>query len=141
MRIDTFIERRWQPEEKLYWFTSISTKREDGWCNCLYIHFAKEDFPWLNSPPLVESSWSKSKKRFDYNNCNIADLDWHCGITFYEERFLPDSARTYVKAGADYQHLYDEDYRREDSGELLLRHDAVLLAKEFDEMNTSLSTR
>lgn len=141
MEIDTFIERAWRPEERLYWFTSISHKRMDGWTNCLYLHFAKEDFPWLNSPPMVESSWTKSKKRFDYNNCNIADLDWHGGITFYEERFLPDSNRTYVKAGCDYQHLYDDNYRLDDNGELLLKNDAVLLMKEFDEMNTRLSMR
>lgn len=141
MRIDTFTERHWRPEGKLYWFSAMSFKREDGWCNCLYIHFFKDDFPWLNSPPLVDSSWTKSKKRFEYSNCNVAELDWHWGITFYEEISNPEHGRTKVKAGADYQHLHDDDYRSQDSGELILKNDAIFLAKQFDAMNERLSKR
>lgn len=140
MEIKTIIERRWI-QDRLYWFSSSSFKLGDGWGNFLYINFFKEDFPWLSSPGLIDCSWRKSGKRFEYNNCDIATLDWHCGLTFYEEVFCPETGRTRVRAGADYQHLYDEDYQRGDNGELILKHDAPLIAMQFERMNERLSNK
>ena len=122
----TIITRRKEYVEDKVYFTTKSFYLESSietilpWSNCLYIHFCKEDFPGLRHPKLVDG-WVKSQKRFDYDDCDIADLDWHCGITFYEEVKNLENGKVYVKAGCDFRHYGDDWYQKEDRGEMILK--------------------
>lgn len=108
MKIDTITTRTVRIPGEKFWFEAISSQEGTKWFNCLYIKYVKEDFPDLKHAPVIDCDWSwMNGKRFDYNEAAIAKLDWHCGITFYEETFLPLHNKTIVKAGCDYQHLYD----------------------------------
>jgi hypothetical protein len=132
--MDKIITRRKRFYDQKVTFESVAFKNGDTWFNTLYIRFAKEDFHNLNYPSLVECDWAGMKKRFAYNSCDVANLDWHCGITFYEETYDPQYEKTYIKAGCDFNHLYDEDYCREDCGELLLGHVIDNLLGQFVEI-------
>jgi hypothetical protein len=44
----------------------------------------------------------------DYYSCPLANVDFHCGITYYEKSGYSRGHRC-VEAGCDYQHNYDED--------------------------------
>lgn len=130
------ITRRKMFSEHKFYITTNSFKSGDSWHNCLYIHFAKEDFPKLKYPELVknDSPWMTNiKKRFDYSSGDLASLDWHWGITFYEEMYSLEREKTYVKAGCDFQHLYDEEYMRADCGKGILECHGEVIAKEFIE--------
>lgn len=39
----------------------------------------------------------------------INNLDWHCGITFYEKRGGIDGEPLWIKIGCDYNHYWDEE--------------------------------
>lgn len=130
----TIITRRKEfPEHKIF-FTTQSFKHDCSvdpdlpWNNCLYIHLRKSDYPQLNYPQLTKDGY------FDYYNSDLGGLDWHWGITFYEEMKNISNQEIYVKAGCDYLHLYDDDYRREDCGEMLLKYNSEKLLKEFLEI-------
>lgn len=129
------IERRLHFENEKFWITSSSFKLTDSiWGNCLYLHFAKEDFPAIQSPPLVDCAWfRKNGKRFDYDESPLNALAFHGGITFYEEDKSIESGRTIVKVGCDYQHLYDDHYQTADHGREILERDGRSLAEEFKE--------
>ncbi len=87
----------------------------------------------VKSPNLVESDWfGKNRKRFCYEDSVLNELDFHGGITFYQETFDPETGKTTVKVGCDYQHFGDEHYQEEDFGELLLNADGVLLVNQFE---------
>jgi phage RecT family recombinase len=67
-----------------------------------------------------------------YYEADIAKLDWHCGITFYEETSLLNHAgRTIVKAGCDFQHLYDDHYMTEDYGQRIIDRCVPGLKNQF----------
>lgn len=137
--MQTYIERKWLPENRSYWFTTTSFRLGSEWVNCLYINFMKDEFPWLRPAKLVESNLLTNSKVFDYGNCSVAELSWHCGMTFYEEVMILRTNKILVKAGADYQHLYDDFYRKSDCGELILKNDAPIIMRGFDQMNAMLS--
>jgi hypothetical protein len=118
------------PDQK-FWFEAISFKVDypadmsNGlgfkWFNCLYIKYVKEDFPNIKGP--INGS---------YYEADIAKLDWHCGITFYEETSLLNHAgRTIVKAGCDFQHLYDDHYMTEDYGQRIIDRCVPGLKNQF----------
>lgn len=135
MEINKIIERRIKYQtldNKRIW---ISTKSFQPygleWSNCLYIEFIKEDFPQLKYPCLNDCDYSSSGKIFDYFNCSLASLDWHGGITFYEECFNNEMRKTVVRAGCDYQHLWDEAYRSRDYGDEIIQSDGICIMDEF----------
>lgn len=102
------------------------------WSNCLYISIIKEDFPLLKFPKWIlkdpEISWDKDK--FDYFRCDLAELNWHWGITFYEEKII--EGKTIVTAGCDYQHLHDERvYGIEDCGKHILLSHGKEIVEQF----------
>lgn len=132
MKIEKFIERRLRVEGQKFWFTSMAAQSDyDGkWSNCLYINFVKEDFPSLSYPALIKG-WREGQERFDYNHCDIAEMDWHCGITFYQETYNPEYKKTMVKAGCDFQHLYDDHWREDDHGKQVLERYTPLLTNQF----------
>lgn len=128
------ITRHRRVEGQKFWFTANSSYSGHsflGWQNCLYLHFFKEDFPFIESPPLVDCAWMRRNKRFDYYQSVLAELSWHGGITFYQETTDAEYGRTMVKVGCDYQHYMDEAYQAQDFGAELLESDAVVLEKEF----------
>src|SRR5690348_7107730 len=102
--ITKVITRRRLFKDKKYWFTSNAIKSTyDGkWSNTLYLHFAKEDFPMIQSPNLIPCGWGNLKQRFDYGESILNGLDFHKGITFYEETRIMDLEKTFVKVGCDY---------------------------------------
>lgn len=129
------ITRRKTFENKKFWISTNSSEAYAGnWQNCLYLHFAKEDFPLVKSPPLVECDWTVSKKRFDYYQSVLSELDWHGGITFYEETLHVENGRTYVKAGCDYSHYRDDAYMSGDYGKSILEIDGEEIAREFEKL-------
>lgn len=101
------------------------------WYNCIYITFRKEDYPNLKYPETREGYFKKEELSFNYDDCDLANLDWHRGITYYSEvQHLPNN-EIIVKAGADYQHLCDDHYQLEDNGESILEANADKLYKQF----------
>ena len=44
---------------------------------------------------------------YHYADSALADLEWHCGITYYDLVCAVPGHRV-LKAGCDYQHLYDD---------------------------------
>lgn len=106
------------------------------WSNCLYMSFIKEEHPELKYPALVDCSFfgRLQPKRFEYDECDLAELPWHGGITFYQEKYDPEMQKTIVKAGCDYMHYGDEEWMKEDYGEKLLKEEAPRIAQAFVEM-------
>lgn len=119
---------------KKYYITTNSFKEGEKWFNCLYLHFCKEDFPDLVYPKIVETELKHWPKRFAYERSDVASLGWHCGCTFYEETFIVESGRTYVKVGCDYRHLYDDRYMENDHGLDIINSDGKLIAEEFEQL-------
>ena len=119
---------------KKYWCTSNSMETgftspfSPKWSNTFYIHFCKDDFPKLDFPIFQDG-------RFSYMCDNdIASLPFHKGITFYEETKHIESGKTYVKAGCDFQHLYDEEYWNDDNGEVILKDWSDIVGKAFERL-------
>lgn len=134
MEMVEFTERILRPNGRKFWLSVKSGEQYGGqWMNCLYLHFAKEDFPMLKSPPLVDCDWyGKKGKRFDYGESPLNEIEFHGGITFYEETYLPEAERTIVKVGCDYQHWGDDHYRARDYGRDLIESDALSVMKDFE---------
>ena len=67
--------------DQKFWFTSqaheISDEFETKFSNTLYIHFKKSDFPMLRYPKTKTAPWNQNLQLFDYNDCDLATLDWH----------------------------------------------------------------
>ena len=127
MDVELITRRKNYYEDKV-WFHTNSFKSGDNWFNTIYINFCKDDYPNLKYPELI-NGFREGEKRFDYSNCDLANLDWHCGLTFYEETLLLETGKTYIKAGADYQHIYDDDYMKKDCGEAILMSSEGLIGQ------------
>jgi hypothetical protein len=133
------IHRQLRIKDKKFFIETISQKWIETsyrkWGNCLYLRFCKEDFPNLTYPKLVENTWGHGPpKRFEYTEGDLNSLDWHGGITFYEEIIVADSGRTMVKVGCDYSHYMDDCYMEADCGKSILEIDGKQIAKEFEEL-------
>ena len=114
--------------------------RSRSWNNCLYLEFVKEKFPDFNYPKLVDG-WIEGTKRFDYYESSFADVDFHGGITYYSEKYLPDAGFTLVRIGCDYQHLWDDHYRQADNGQKILNEDSGEAFDSFIEVYESKGGR
>ncbi|MBO9667848.1 MAG: hypothetical protein J7501_13675 [Bdellovibrio sp.] len=138
--ISQITTRTHRPPGRKFWITANSM-RLDGlskWSNCLYLHFVKEDFPQIDSPKLVAQLWAGGKQCFEYSKSVLNQLDFHGGITFYEEIKSIETGRTIVKVGCDYQHIYDDHYMTADHGEKILRVDGMTLIEQFEELGRKL---
>jgi hypothetical protein len=61
---------------------------------------------WL---PPQDLSDAPGRVHYQYSyDTPVADLNWHCGITFYEKLHGFDGAQRVIKAGCDYSHYWDE---------------------------------
>lgn len=92
------------------WNKYDEDRNPDGvWC--FYLHLLVEQFPVELHPDLT-----RPKKTLDYGTtlqpyaeC-LEGLDWHSGMTFYEVSKFAEPFRT-IKAGCDFNHLWDEGQR------------------------------
>lgn len=145
MHTEVLVRRKKYPEHKL----TVETKSIKGkgfsslgigpWNNCVYLIFVKSDFPNIGYPEKKVNDtgiMKRQKYNFDYFNCDLAELGWHGGITYYQERLDVESDLIVVTAGADYQHYGDEHYQDDDNGLMILNNVADELVKEFLELNT-----
>ena len=49
------------------------------------------------------------RARYDYNRPHILnEIDWHCGLTYYEKVHGFDGESQTIKVGCDYGHAYDQ---------------------------------
>ena len=83
---------------------------KDNWA--FYIYLIERQCPvdyweaiWLE-PKRERGGWLN----YPYYACPLADLEWHCGMTWYSKENGPDEEFGIVKAGCDYGHLWDEGY-------------------------------
>lgn len=94
-------------------YDSEWSQRKIDWCHYIYIQLdqlpedSREGF-WLK-PRQAELPVSKRNfVSYDYFDSPISGLTWHGGITFYEKRGGVDGESRMIKAGCDYQHLWDD---------------------------------
>jgi len=76
---------------------------------CFYLHLLVEQFPeryhadlWR---PAINLEYGSVVQ--PYAEC-LQSLDWYSGMTFYSRNTAPDGPFRSIKAGCDYQHLWDE---------------------------------
>jgi hypothetical protein len=63
---------------------------------------------WLEDKVVESNSDSKGWIYHDYMSQPFADVEWHCGITFYNKHGHTVGHRM-VELGCDYNHLYDQE--------------------------------
>jgi hypothetical protein len=87
---------------------------EDKWVFNFYVYLSEGQMPEeLRSKLILPcrmvriAELSPERRVYDYDTSIWNGFNWHCGITYYD--ILMDwSNRPLVKAGCDYNHLYDE---------------------------------
>ena len=130
MDLKVLTERRINfPEQRNAWMSSISFQQNGKWFNCLYLHLIKDKWPLLEYPKIASD-----EKSFEYYDGDFKKLDWHGGITFYEETIVLPRNTTVVKAGCDYQHYMDDYYMAADHGDIILMNHGQEIWKQFLEM-------
>ncbi len=84
----------------------------ESWCYYVIIHepqIPKEHLAQFNLAP-VEVDWGDGVHyRYDGDGA-FAQLEWHCGITFYSKDGGLDGRPMRFKGGCDYQHYWDEGH-------------------------------
>lgn len=109
-----------QPDRELYRkeYRGINIEVSRHWVNhpnprtevwCFYLLLAVEGFPEETRPGLIRDVvfTDYGTPMRPYAEC-LENLDWHCGMTFYEVTKNPGYPFTSIKAGCDYSHYWDE---------------------------------
>ena len=88
---------------------------KDSWTFYLYLRLdqiedaEKREAAWL---PLEEPGLIGGRRYWRYSDSWLADLDFHCGMTYYSkslsDRVAGDAESRVIEIGCDYQHLWDE---------------------------------
>lgn len=112
------------------WFITNSVTYGVKWHNTLYLMFYKNDFPNIGYPK-IEQKYGL----FDYYDTELSKLNFHGGITFYEEMLHIESGKTIVKVGCDYNHLGDDIYTEGDNGEYILLYHTEEILNNFKKLN------
>lgn len=116
----------WTGQHKEIWFEVVhwGIEREhnfepmnDGqgcWNYYVYIpeRIVKEKiFETIWLPEQVSKFTPESSERISYNymNCPLNGIDFHCGITYYSKEGYNVKGHRVVKAGCDYSHLWDSE--------------------------------
>lgn len=79
-----------------------------------YLFLIEEQMPdvfpslWLDGKRMMINEKPTRHILYEYENTLIADLEWHCGCTYYEKVGGFDGAQRVLKVGCDYNHLWDE---------------------------------
>ena len=63
---------------------------------------------WIEDEKVKYTPASPERIVHDYSKSPIAQLDWHCGVTFYKKHGQTEGHRS-VEFGCDYSHLYDSE--------------------------------
>ena len=83
--------------------------RPDGtWCYYLLINEKQLPDKYRKDFILEPVFDNKNRLSHNYMTGKIADLDWHCGITYYSKEGGADNEPIVIKAGCDYGHYWDE---------------------------------
>lgn len=106
------LNKRWSGEHRGIQFEiqNFKLSDRDGWTFYIYLRepqFKPEDFNKFWLEPHYDD---KQRVHYEYSSSVLADLDWHCGITFYEKYCGPDHKIRCVKVGCDYQHYWDDGH-------------------------------
>lgn len=130
------INRRKNFDGKKFWITTNSIKSDytKEWSNCLYLHFCKDDFPEIESPPIVPCDWGGMAQRFNYDESVLNRIEFHGGITFYEEMYHIELNKTFIKVGCDFQHYGDDEYRTSDNGKSIIETHGLRVSEEFEKL-------
>lgn len=97
IEVSRHFQKNWRTEED-----------QDVWC--FYLQLAVEMFP----PEYHEDLWQPhdmsdfGSPMQPYAQC-LQDLEWHSGMTYYEKTSPHDFPFRAIKAGCDYNHLWDEN--------------------------------
>lgn len=68
---------------------------------CSYIYFDERSA----ADDYFDRCWEKVGNYFD---SPLADLPWHCGITYCKKEMCFERGVRFIKAGCDYNHYWDE---------------------------------
>jgi len=79
---------------------------------------------WLETEQFTQTKYPC----YNYRDTILADLPWHCGITYYEKKIIADANIRLIKMGCDYQHYWDEGHTY--TKEIVLA-DAIETAEAF----------
>lgn len=83
--------------------------KKEAWCFYLYIVLNRiPNTEYADSLWLPGTQNEKGRVSYKYSDSAIANLDWHCGCTFYQKMGGHDGESRIVKAGCDYGHYWDE---------------------------------
>lgn len=85
-------------------------KRSLDWT--FYVIFCESqcaDFASIWLPEVIHKMATRDYVSNDYMGSRLANVEWHCDITFYEKVGHAEGHRA-VKAGCDYQHYWDEGH-------------------------------
>ena len=85
-----------------------SYRPEGTWCYYLLIHEKQLPDEYKDDFILAPEFDDKGRVSHNYYDTRIADLDWHCGITYYSKEGGADGEPITIKMGCDYAHLWDE---------------------------------
>jgi len=77
------------------------------WCFYLYIN-EKQLIDEYKKDFILNGEVKEGKVSHNYYSSKIADIDFHCGITYYNKESGADGEDVIIKIGCDYSHLYDE---------------------------------
>jgi hypothetical protein len=83
---------------------------EGTWCYYLLINENQLPKEYRDDFILSPKFDDKGRVHHDYYASKIADLNWHCGITYYSKEGGADGEDIIVKIGCDYGHYWDEGH-------------------------------
>lgn len=86
----------------------LGCSEQDCWTFYLYIKLDAIPEEYIKSFWLDAEEGFNGRVSYPYSNSKLADLDWHCGITWYSKEGGLDGNSKAVKIGCDYQHYLDE---------------------------------
>ena len=81
---------------------------EGTWCYYLFINEDQIPDGHIDKFDLPPKTNDKGQVTYPYMASWLADLDWHCGITWYSKEGGVDGAKRVFKAGCDYAHYWDQ---------------------------------
>ncbi len=83
---------------------------EGTWC--YYLLISENQLPDEYKEDFILKPVFDDKGRLSHNymSAAIADLNWHCGITYYSKEGGADGEPVVIKIGCDYGHYWDENH-------------------------------
>jgi hypothetical protein len=109
-----------------HWTEKHLVERElaENWT--YYIFLKAELLPADLWKQLIEAP--RDDRLYHYSKTWLANLDWHCGISFGTQLFTETGKVRAIKAGCDYQHYWDEGHYYNLGA---VQHDAIRTIKSI----------